>query len=192
MPISHSRRWPIYLLGLVLCVLAVPVRADERVLLLTLESLREQSPVKLSVRDEPQPRLVERAGKAPAWKLGQGEAVEARSRPAAWRVDLFQRSGDTLDIVCSIEIVYFPAKGRWLPHYRVHDQLILVRDGKGLRPISLAEGLPALVQYHSPRLPNADGFYASLEFGLITGPVSIDAWRTVTATDGGVPGIGAP
>ena len=69
------------------------------------------------------------------------------------------------------------AEGLWVPHFRLDEEPLVRREGNRWVPLLQERGLPTLIVLTSSTLPNAEGFYPALEFGLTTGPLSIDLWR---------------
>lgn len=119
----------------------------------------------------------------------QGTPKSGATMPPPRRVDFYQGEGGQRQFVFALEVRYFPAKDnkgdrhdKWLPHYRLHQELLFVRDGDQWRPLETMDGVPLVVDYSSPALPNIEGYYPQLDFGLTVGKLRIDAWQVVDAT----------
>ena len=107
-----------------------------------------------------------------------GNALELPGRPGDITVEFQRGSGVEASTVCAITIRYFrDTRGLWVPHFQLNEEVFVRRDSNGRwRPIDLARGVPSPVVLTSNSLPNADGFYPMLEFGLTNVMVQIDAW----------------
>jgi hypothetical protein len=113
-----------------------------------------------------------------SWTIRQGEAVPAKSAPLARQIDFYQRNGREYELVCTVELKYFQdKKNLWLPRYRINQEMLFVRDGNTWRPLTTVEGIPSLIQQTSTQFPNMEGYYSTLDFGLTTGSIAIDAWK---------------
>jgi hypothetical protein len=114
---------------------------------------------------------------SPKWAVLPGEAITSARRPADRVVHLFRKVGLQQSHICSINLRYFPDKeGAWVPHFQVDEQPAVARRNGRWVPIKQLQGISSLIVLTSSTLPNAEGFYPSLEFGLTIGMTSIDAW----------------
>ncbi len=165
------------LLGLMASALvASPVYAAP--VIMVLQSLVNGTPIKAEVEAVPDLVTSPLAGKAlPKWSVVPGEAVASQRRPPDRVVHLLRKAGLEYQHICSIKLRYYPDKqGVWVPHFQLDEQPSVVRRNGRWQPLTTVRGLPSLVVLTSSTLPNAEGFYPSLEFGLTIGLMSIDSW----------------
>lgn len=112
------------------------------------------------------------------WGIGAGEVVRGRQQPADRQVDFYQgKPGPQRELVCTLLVRYFPVSEGWAPRYRLHEELFFMRQGERWVPLKTVDGEPSTVIQMSNTVPNVDGYYPSLRFGLTTGPIALDAWR---------------
>lgn len=111
------------------------------------------------------------------WRITPGHAVKSRTQPAARVVEFYQGQGNRISLVLQVDIRYFRDKtGHWLPHFLPNEIPLVGFDGKQWKPVTQMQGKQNLLVMHGASLPNAEGFYPSLDFGLTLGRSSIDAW----------------
>lgn len=146
--------------------------------IMVLQSQVNGNPIKAEVEAVPELVTSPLAGKAlPKWSVVPGEAIKSPGRPAERVVHLFRKVGLEYQHICSIKLRYYPDKqGVWVPHFQLDEQPAVVRKNGRWQPITTVRGLPSLVVLTSSTLPNAEGFYPSLELGLTIGLMSIDSW----------------
>ncbi len=119
-----------------------------------------------------------RGHKREKWRLRPGEALTSDARPADRLVELYQASGTQTTLLCAVQVRYFQNKeGQWQPHYVMLDEPLVMRRGERWLPGTALRGNAALVVLTSATLPNAEGFYSTLEFGLSIGTTPIDYWQ---------------
>jgi hypothetical protein len=112
------------------------------------------------------------------WSLVPGEALTAVARPADRLVELYQASGNQATLLCAIHVRYFQDKnGAWQPHYAMVDEPLVTRVGEKWLPLTALRGNAALAVITNATLPNAEGFYPAIEFGLSIGTTPIDYWQ---------------
>ncbi|MBI3574114.1 MAG: hypothetical protein HY083_00385 [Gammaproteobacteria bacterium] len=112
------------------------------------------------------------------WTLRPGEALTSDVRPADRLVELYQASGTQATLLCAVQVRYFQNRdGQWQPHYVMIDEPLVMRQGERWLPGTALRGNAALVVLTSVTLPNAEGFYPTLEFGLSIGTTPIDYWQ---------------
>lgn len=148
--------------------------------LLTLESADPGKPrVRATVKAEG--GLTEsptRAQPREKWSLKPGEALRSEARPADRLVELYQASGTQATLLCAVQVRYFRNKdGDWQPHYVMLDEPLVTRRGEKWLPATALRGNAALVVITNATLPNAEGFYPAIEFGLSIGTTPIDYWQ---------------
>ena len=164
-------------LGVTALALAAPF-AHAAPVIMILQSQLQGSLIQAEVEAVPELVTSPLAGKAlPKWSVVPGEAVKSKQRPQDRVVHLLRKVGLEYQHICSINLRYFPDKqGAWLPHFQLDEQPAVVRKNGRWQPLTTVRGLPSLVVLTSNTLPNAEGFYSSLEFGLTLGLMSIDSW----------------
>jgi hypothetical protein len=112
------------------------------------------------------------------WSLKPGEALRSEARPADRLVELYQASGTQATLLCAVQVRYFRnPDGAWQPHYVMLDEPLVTRRGEKWLPVTALRGNAALVVITNATLPNAEGFYPALEFGLSIGTTPIDYWQ---------------
>lgn len=173
----YSRLVAGMLLGLTASVLASPL-VHAAPVIMVLQSLGKGEQIQAKIEAVPDLTTSPHAGKAQAkWSVLPGEAIKSPGRPAERVVHLLRKVGLEYQHLCSIKLRYYPAKqGVWVPHFQLDEQPAVVRKNGRWQPITTVRGLPSLVVLTSSTLPNAEGFYPSLEFGLTIGLMSIDSW----------------
>ena len=119
-----------------------------------------------------------RGGEFEKWKLRPGSTLVAKARPEDGLVEFYRGADIERVLLCSIGIRYFrDDRGLWVPHYQLNQEAIVIRDNGGRwQPLTAVHGAPSLIVLTSTTLPNAEGFYPSLEFGLTNGRLQIDSW----------------
>jgi hypothetical protein len=111
------------------------------------------------------------------WGVLPGDTLRAARQPADRSVELYRGSGAQTTLVCRLEVRYYRiANGDWVPRFLLNEVPLVVRDGKGWKPFTMLQGAANLVMLTSTTLPNAEGYYPYLEFGLSNGATSIDGW----------------
>jgi hypothetical protein len=112
------------------------------------------------------------------WTLRPGSAFASETRPEDVLVELYRGADTERVLLCSIGIRYFrDNRGVWVPHYQLNEEALVTRDKSGRwQPLTAVRGAPSLIVLTNTTLPNAEGFYPSLEFGLTNGRLQIDSW----------------
>jgi len=158
---------------------ASPAHAAAPVLL-TLESADPGKP-RVSATIKAEGGLTESPTRGQArekWSLKPGEALASDTRPADRLVELYQASGTQAILLCAVQVRYFRSKnGEWQPHYAMLDEPLVTRVGEKWLPVTALRGNAALVVITNAALPNAEGFYPAIEFGLSIGTTPIDYWQ---------------
>ncbi len=112
------------------------------------------------------------------WSIKAGDSLTSDARPADRLVELYQASGNQATLLCAVQIRYFQNKdGEWQPHYVMIDEPLVTRVGEKWLPVTALRGNAALVVITNATLPNAEGFYPAIEFGLSLGTTPIDYWQ---------------
>jgi len=107
-----------------------------------------------------------------------GNALAGGARPGDIVVEFQRGNGIETGTVCAITIRYFAdARGFWVPHFRMNEEMLVTRGPDGRwRPLNIGSGAPSFPVLTGTSLPNADGFFPTLEFGLTNGMLHIDSW----------------
>lgn len=168
-------------LGLLFFILlgAAPVQAAAPALF-TLESADPGQPrVRATVKAEGGLTASPvRGHKREKWSLTTGEALTSDTRPADRLVELYQAQGTQAILLCAVQVRYFQNRdGQWQPHYTMIDEPLVMRQGERWLPLTALRGNAALVVLTNAALPNAEGFYPAIEFGLSIGTTPIDYWQ---------------
>ena len=112
------------------------------------------------------------------WILLPGNALVVSVQPKDRLVELYRGADIERVLLCSVGIRYFrDLRGAWVPHYQLNEEVLVTRDKNGRwQPLTAVRGAPSLIVLTSATLPNAEGFYPSIEFGLTIGRLQIDSW----------------
>lgn len=145
---------------------------------MVLEGLFGGQPVTAEVAADSAPTASPTRGKPVLkWPIRAGDTLKAAVRPAARTVELFSGAATQPVLVCRVVVNYFQNReGAWVPHFRLDEEPLVTRRGNRWVPLSTIRGIPTLIVLTSSTLPNPEGFFPSLEFGLTTGLLSIDLW----------------
>jgi hypothetical protein len=170
-----------FLLLMFLLFTAAASPADTTLFVLQREAAGAKA---LSIADESAVFESPQAGAlAIGWNVRGGEILRGRERAADRQVDFYQgKPGPQRELLCTLLVRYFPAPGGWAPRYRLREELFFMRQGERWVPLKTVNGEPSVIIQLSDTLPNVEGYYASLRFGLTTGPTAIDAWRVGPVT----------
>jgi hypothetical protein len=166
------------LLGMLLAA-SLAVRADSNPIVLNLEYAFNNQPVSLQVRHRPGLVLSPKPGQTPErWHILPGNPHEgSEPRPADRAVEFYQGGDAARLLLLRVEVRYFRrGDGHWVPHFQPHENPLVAFDGKRWVPLAQPQGKSGLIALHGGVLPNAEGYYPRIEFGLVTGRSSIDAW----------------
>ena len=147
--------------------------AAERTLF-TIESSPEG--LEMKVLDEPGGHFAEQPGSAPAWRLRAGDAVALKSQPPDRVVDLYTGTPHAPSLLGRVIVRYYPGAKGWLAHFRLEEEPLVARINGRWQPLDPARGVTGLVRIGNT-LPNAEGFFPTLEFGLGGGTLAIVAWQ---------------
>ncbi len=147
--------------------------------LLTLESAPSgQTRLSVAIRAEGGLTTSPARGQArEKWTLRPGDALTSDVRPDDRVVEFYQASGTQAMLLCAVQVRYFRnPNGQWQPHYLLIEEPLVARTGNRWQPLTTPHGSATLVR-HGAILPNAEGFYPALEFGLSIGTTPIDYWQ---------------
>ncbi len=110
------------------------------------------------------------------WLLNTGDARSGSEPPADRVIRLYHTVNAQPVLLCTVLVKYYPSNGKWIPTYHMEDRIVLMRAGAIFKPIPADTGDIELTLMIGTSLPNVDGYYSKLQFGLPSKPVGIDAW----------------
>jgi hypothetical protein len=111
------------------------------------------------------------------WRLQPGQSIRMEQRPQDLTVELYKGKGEQHILLCAIAVRYYKnSDGVWVPHFLLIEQALLIPQNGRMVPLTQLEGSAGLIAMTGTALPNAEGFYPSLEFGLAQGLMQIDSW----------------
>jgi hypothetical protein len=168
--------------GALLVLSLAPALADdadtERPVLMVLEHVENGKRITTPVEAKRGAALSPARGRAhEKWTIRPGTVFNTAARPGDVVVELYRGADKERIHVGTVGIRYFRDKrGVWVPRFQLSQEPLLVRDKDGWKPLTSLRGAPSLIVITSSTLPNAEGFYPALEFGLTTGRMQIDSW----------------
>jgi hypothetical protein len=113
----------------------------------------------------------------PQWIIRAGEAIQSASRPGERAVNFYQGSGNQTVLLFIVKARYYPSDdGKWVARFQLNEEPQVVRVNGRWQPLSSVKGVPNLIARTGTALPNAEGYFSSLEFGFTAGATAIDAW----------------
>lgn len=111
------------------------------------------------------------------WIIRAGDALKSGSRPGDRSVNFYQIAGTQSTLLIIVKVRYYQnATGQWVPQFLLNDEPLVIRKNGRWLPLTSVQGVPSLIVQTGAALPNAEGYFPSLEFGMTTGATSIDAW----------------
>lgn len=111
------------------------------------------------------------------WIIRAGDALKAGSRPGDRTVNFYQTAETQSTLLFIVKVRYFQnSTGRWVPQFLLDEEPMVIRKNGRWQPLTTVQGTPGLIVQTGTALPNAEGYFPSLEFGITTGATSIDAW----------------
>lgn len=111
------------------------------------------------------------------WIIRAGDALKAGSRPGDRAVNFYQGTGTQSTLLFIVKVRYYQnAMGRWVPQFLLNEEPLAILKNGRWQPLTGVQGVPGLIVRTGTALPNAEGYFPSLEFGLTTGATAIDAW----------------
>lgn len=171
------------LLSLSICLLGVTARAtaasdgDDPVLLV-LQHIQLDKTLDIAIPLAPGAYDSPQRGRPPVrWRILPGEGLDSATRPPDRAVHFYHGAAAPYSLLCIVHVRYYrDARGRWVPRFQLYEEpLVVPKDGRW-QPFTTARGAPLVLVLTGNALPNAEGFYPTLEFGFSAGAVSIDAW----------------
>ena len=110
------------------------------------------------------------------WVLNAGDTRGGSAPPADRIIRLYHSVNTQPVLLCTVLVKYYPGNGKWIPTYQMQDRIVLMRNGANFKPIPADTGDIELTLMIGTSLPNVDGYYSKLQFGLPSKSVGIDAW----------------
>ena len=111
------------------------------------------------------------------WIIRTGDALKSDVQPGDRTVNFYQSTGTQSTLLFIVKVRYYQnAAGRWAPQFLINEEPLVIRKNGRWQPLTTVQGVPSLIVQTGTALPNAEGYFASLEFGMSTGATSIDAW----------------
>jgi hypothetical protein len=163
-----------------ICGLATSAAATAEVLtLMVLEHAERGQRVQTKVEAKPGAALAPLRGKTlERVSIFPGNPLVTEQRPRDQVVELYRGVDVERSLLCAVAIRYFrDARGLWVPHFELIEEALVIRGANGRwQPLNIARGAAALIVLTSSTLPNAEGFYPALEFGMTSGTFQIDSW----------------
>jgi hypothetical protein len=160
------------LLGFAASVHAEPI-------LMILEHAENKQPVQTKVEAKAGQTESPLRGKAlEKLRINPGDAFSGGPQPGDITVELSRGTGGETSPICAVTVRYFKDKnGVWVPHYQLVEEAMVARGPDGrFRPLTIARGMPLLLVMTGTALPNPEGFFPWIEFGLTHGTMQIDSW----------------
>ncbi|MHB8534867.1 MAG: hypothetical protein ACYDBW_05410 [Sulfuricaulis sp.] len=111
------------------------------------------------------------------WLIRSGDTIVSTTPPANRAVSFYKSANGGVMLIFIVKVRYFPdEKGGWVPKFQLNEEPLVTRINGRWQPLTTGQGMPGLVVQTGSILPNAEGYFTSLEFSFSTGPSSIDAW----------------
>ncbi len=120
------------------------------------------------------------------WTVTPGSPVSGAQPPD--RVVQFYVAGRVQPkLLCLVDVRYFAQGGVWVPYYRMDEHMYFVRRGDRWVPLTLLNGVPALVTATPIGFANAAGYYQGFSFAQTTGPITLTGWTVARENAGSLP-----
>jgi hypothetical protein len=176
--ILRTQHVPYVLAILLLLVFAAPRAVIAAPVIMLLEHIEDGQRITTEIKASPELKESPHAGKGQLkFAILPGDALKAKLRPNDRMVHLFRKVGLQHVALCVIRVRYFRNRdSKWLPHFQLNQEPLFVRKNKRWVPLTTVKGIATMIVLTSSTLPNAQGYYPSLEFGLTTGLTFIDSW----------------
>jgi hypothetical protein len=110
------------------------------------------------------------------WWVGPGEALKTAKAPDDRLIELYRGKGSEHILLCAFKLRFTKTRDGFVPKFQLIEVPLAVRQGDRWVPFLAPAGSAGNVVIHGSVLPDADGFYPTLEFGFTGGPVAIDSW----------------
>lgn len=179
---SLAKKHPVFTsviaVALVLLGFASSLLAASAPVLMVLQHAGADKPVETKIEIKGGKVISPDAGKPQQrWVIRAGDAIKSGEQPANRVVRFYKDSGSEGTPLFIVQIRYFQnSEGRWVPKFQLNEEPLVVRRGDRWVPLTSTQGVPNLIAQTGNALPNAEGYYPSLEVGLTTGALAIDFW----------------
>jgi hypothetical protein len=111
------------------------------------------------------------------WIIRAGDALKSEVQPGDRSVNFYQSADTQSTLLFIVKVRYYQnAAGQWVPQFLLNEEPLAIRKNGRWQPLTTVQGVPGLIVQTGAALPNAEGYFPSLEFGITTGATSIDAW----------------
>jgi hypothetical protein len=111
------------------------------------------------------------------WIIRAGDTLKSEVQPGDRNVNFYQSTDTQSTLLFIVKVRYYQnATGRWVPQFLLNEEPLVIRKNGRWQPLTTVQGVPSLIVQTGTALPNAEGYFPSLEFGMSTGATSIDAW----------------
>jgi len=111
------------------------------------------------------------------WIIRAGDALKSEVQPGDRSINFYQSAGTQNTLLFIVKVRYYQnATGRWVPQFLLNEEPLVIRKNGRWQPLTSVQSVPSLIERTGTALPNAEGYFPSLEFGMTTGATSIDAW----------------
>jgi len=112
------------------------------------------------------------------WIIRAGDAFKSAVQPGDRTVNFYQSTGiQQSTLLFIVKVRYYQNRaGYWLPQFLLNEEPLVMRKNGRWQPLTSVQGVASLIVQTGTALPNAEGYFPSLEFGMTTGATSIDAW----------------
>ena len=168
--LTAAMAWVVFLTGL-----AYAASAPE---LMVLRHMEADKLVEIKIAAAGGKVLSPEAGKPQQrWAILAGDVIKSGEQPADRVVHFYKDTGSEGTRLFVVQVRYFQSsEGRWVPKFQLIEEPTMVRRGDRWVPLTTTQGVPNLIAQTGNTLPNAEGYYPSLEIGLTTGALAIDFW----------------
>jgi hypothetical protein len=169
---------PYVLAILLLLVIAASRPVVAAPVIMLLEHVEEGKRISTKIEAVADLKASPHAGKGQlSFAILPGDALTTKQRPNDRIVHLFRQVGLERVPLCTVSVRYFRDRNiQWLPHFQLNQEPLFIRKDKRWVPLTTVKGIATLIVLTSSTLPNVEGYYPSLEFGLTTGLTFIDSW----------------
>jgi hypothetical protein len=131
----------------------------------------------LTVLDVPELQRLQPPIELARWTVRPAAPIRGNTRPPDRLVELYTGTPQAPSLLCRLLIRYYSARAGWVPHFQLIEEPVVARTGDRLRPFDLAQGAAGLLVQHGGTLPNAEGFFPTLEFGPSAGGLALVGWQ---------------
>jgi hypothetical protein len=112
------------------------------------------------------------------WIIRAGDALKSEVRPGDRSVGFYRGVDNQSTLLFVVKVHYYlNSDGRWVPQFQINEEPVVIRLNGRWQPLSTSQGIAGQIALTGTALPNAEGYFTSLEFGFTSGPASIDAWQ---------------